>query len=116
MDSRNQEHSVWDTDPSRKLDLTQMKCSFLQLLPFLKGSKCMRQGTSVHLASPREKKLPLRVIMEMIQPKIDEKVGEIQFGFRKEKCYNGGILSSNVLAYGQYIDVKEDIFCVYRLL
>ena len=53
-------------------------------------------------------KLLLRVIQERIYKKIDDEVGETQFGFRKESGTREGIFSLNTIAQ-KYMEVKEDL-------
>ena len=53
-------------------------------------------------------KLLLRVIQERIYKKIDDEVGETQFGFRKESGTREGIFSLNIIVQ-KYMDVKEDL-------
>ena len=57
-------------------------------------------------------KLLLRVIQERIYKKIDDEVGETQFGFRKESGTREGIFSLNIIAQ-KYMDVKEDLYLCF---
>ena len=54
-------------------------------------------------------KLLLRVIQERIYKKIDDEVGETQFGFHKESGTREGIFSLNIIAQ-KYMDVKGDLY------